>query len=278
MHNLIEKALFVHDEHDITQDADRIYFGCEFCERRIPSLKHVQRWRALAKAHSIQFTLVTPFVTEKGMGKLMELFRYLHNDGTHEVVFNDWGVLKILEENFPGLVPVAGRLLSKQRRDPRLLNILRHRQRITTTMSADKRTKIILFPKKVPQEIIEYYQGSVINVPVFQKFLVSRQVRRVELDMLAWDMDVHVHNKIGLSLYVPYAYVTCTRLCGKVTLTYDACGYECQKYYLALKAKASSAPLFSCGNTLFCKARTPARRELRKWGIDRIVLQPRFPL
>lgn len=278
MSKMIEKALFVHDEREIEPDVNRLYFGVEFCERRIPSLSKVQHWLAVAGAHGLPCTLVTPFVTEKGLEKLVRLFRHLDRHGQHEVVFNDWGVLRVLNKDFRNLIPVAGRLLSKQRRDPRLASILKPHQQITASVSADGKTRNMVFPKVAPREVMEYYRSSVVNVPIFQQFLVSRGINRVELDVQMWDMDIRIPADMGGSLYVPFSYVTCTRMCGKVTLSYASCGKECQKYILALQAQASPVPLYSCGNTVFYRAPVPAAKKMRAWGIDRVVFQPRFPL
>ena len=40
--------------------------------------------------------------------------------GATEVVVNDWGVLRLVRREFPGLRPVLGRLMNKMMRDPRV--------------------------------------------------------------------------------------------------------------------------------------------------------------
>jgi hypothetical protein len=271
----IQKAVFINRAEAINNvRADRVYFGNEFCENLIPQYGRLKQCYALAKLKDKQFTFVSPFVTNYGLRKLECLFEFLDKQGAVEVVFNDWGVFDLLNRRFRNIVPVLGRLLTKQRRDPRLQKILLGRQQI---VNRAKGTKTVFVPKKIPVTLFEHYRGSVINVPIFQKQLLSWGIKRIEIDNLIWGMNISVDKRIGVSVYLPYGYITTGRACGKISLTYAACRKECQRYYIRLEDKDLAVPLLSIGNTVFYKSPPPSLEELKKCGIDRIVFQRRLP-
>src|SRR5437867_3594050 len=63
-----------------------------------------------------------PYVTDRGLARprpLLEAAASERGEGT-EVVVNDWGVLRLVRREFPGLRPVLGRLMNKMMRDPRV--------------------------------------------------------------------------------------------------------------------------------------------------------------
>lgn len=91
-------------------------------------------------------------------------------------------------------------------------------------------------------------------------------------------MKIEIPKEIGVSVYLPYAYVTTTRLCGLINLTYTACKKECQRYYLSFKSNLSSAPFYIRGNTVFYKSEIPEEKYLKGKHIDRIVYEPEVPI
>jgi len=278
MSNKIEKALAINGAEDIEKAADRVYYGNEFCENLLPDISVLKRVYCAARARGKPFTFVTPYVTNTGMRKLECLLDFL--DGRHsvEVVFNDWGVLRAIKDQYPHLRPVLGRLLTKQRRDPRMARIFSGRQGYREVTSPDKKAKTILFARKAPPELFKHYQASVINLPVFQEYLLSQGVNRVEIDNLAWEMDIKVDRKIGVSIHLPYGYVTTTRMCGKLTLSYAACKKECHRYLLRLDGGTLPVPFYAQGNAIFYKTEAPSEKYLEESGIDRIVYQSRLPV
>lgn len=277
MKSKFEKALLINRMKDIKNDIARIYFGNEFCQNLIPAPDTLKRWYFFTRAKNKEFSFVTPFVTNLGLKRLKDLLAFLNCQGEVEVVFNDWGVFKLIKDNFSNLKPVLGRLLTKQRRDPRMLKIFSHKQKPREIISPDKKDKTIIYPKRVPSTLFEHYQGSVINVPVFGKYLLSQGINRVEIDNLVWQMKVKVNKNIGVSIYLPYGYITTTRMCGKLTLTYDACKRECKRYFLQLGNESLPVPFYGIGNTVFYRSDLPSNEYLEELGVDRIVYQPRLP-
>lgn len=273
----IHKAVFTDRLKDIKNDVERVYFGNEFCENLIPEPKLLEKWYFRIRDKKKSFSLVTPFVTNYGIKRIKYLCAFLNEQGGAEVIFNDWGVFRIMREKFRRVNPVLGRLLTKQRRDPRILKILLGRQKMVKRFFQDRKRKVLLVPKRVPLELIRHYRASLINLPIFQKYLLSEGINRVEIDNLIWGMNIKLDKRIKASIYLPYGYITTTRMCGKLNLTYAACKSECKRYYFALTNKSLPVPIYAIGNTVFFKSKLSEPQRLIRSGIDRLVYQPKLP-
>ena len=156
-----ERALFISRTEALQYLSDeyqRLYFGDEFCERLLPTRRELEEVMALAADRGLAFTLVTPYVTEAGLKKVSLLAERLPK-GT-EVVFNDWGVFRVLKTRFPNLLPVMGRLLTKIKRGPRIAGFL----------------------ERLPSEALAHLRRTNLGVPVYQAFLKENGIRRAELD------------------------------------------------------------------------------------------------
>ena len=101
-------------------------------------------------------------------------------------------------------------------------------------------------------------------------------VMRIEIDNLAWEMNVKVRKPLKVTLYLPYGYVSTSRKCSKLTLTDRPCQKECQRYFLKVKDKISHVDFYGMGNSIFFKTQIPSEVYLRKIGVDRIVYQPKL--
>ena len=96
----------------------RVHFGSDFCDRLQPSPRQLQRAITVMRRHSLTLTLTTGILSDSKLTELRALLSLL--DPASEVVANDWGTLRLLHTAFPKLVPIAGRLLCKMVKDPRL--------------------------------------------------------------------------------------------------------------------------------------------------------------
>lgn len=277
----MERALFINNLQQLNRlkNFDRIYYGSEFCQNLIPALDNLKIIFSATKRKGKKLTLLTPYVTRYGLEKLEPLFQYLNKQNSQtEIVFNEWGIFKLIKQDYRNIKPVLGRLLTKQRRDPRTYNILLNKQKPKMIFNKKTKKTFILIPKEIPPSLYEHFKGSVINVPIFQEFLLANNIKRVEIDNLAWNMKVEVNKRIGVSIHLPYAYVTTTRLCGLINLTYSTCRTECQKYYFSFKNSSSPLPFYIWGNTVFYKSKIPEERYLKERGIDRIVYNSNTPI
>ena len=233
---------------------DRIYLGSEFCERLIPEEGQV---RAVLEAlpAPLPMTLVTPYVTDAGLQRIERLAAaFLGADGVFdEVLFNDWGVLRMLRDR-PG-ERVLGRLFARQLRDPRVIDGAHG--------------------GGCPEDEFSFSDD-------FVSFLREQGVRRIELDRVPRGAGP-AGGAMRYSLHRPYTYVTTTRTCpvahlegpgDEVVRIPRTCSYGCLKTGYVLSNEHMSRDLFLFGNTLYFEHRTDDATEMA--GLDRIV-QHRLP-
>jgi hypothetical protein len=242
----------------------RVYYGVEFCERLLPAISDLKRALDFAGDKRLDFTLVTPYLTERGLEKLEGLLEVLvKTRPDSEVVFNDYGVLRVLCRSYPGLEPVLGRLLNRTKRGPRLMTVI----------------------DKLPETTVAYFRDSNLNVPALNEFYSRYGVKRVELDNLLQGLGFTLERWRG-SLYLPYAYVTTTRLCltnacddpgQEARIGIFPCKMECQKYTFYMRNPVMPVMLVRKGNTVFFR-NDQIPDDIERRGIDRLVIQPEIPI
>ncbi|MDP8225317.1 MAG: hypothetical protein P9L99_18290 [Candidatus Lernaella stagnicola] len=259
----MERALYVTRLNEInaeTEHYDRLYFGAEFCQFRIPSPALLRQAREAAAQHGWSFSLMTPYVTDEGLAALADLLPELR-DGD-EVIVNDWGVLDWVATEHERLTVVLGRLLTKQKRGPRILNVL----------------------DVTPPDMLSHYRRSNVDVPHLRDFLTGQmRVERFELDNPLQGMERRP--AVPASLYTPWMYVSTTRLClvnhcENRTQSLRAIfqtDFACQKHQFTLEHDNMPATLHLVGNTIFVE-NDGVPENLEQLGIDRLVFQPRPPM
>jgi hypothetical protein len=217
----VERAVFVPDLERIPPPGhpyDRLYLGSEFCVFRLPDAGELREAHAAAAGRGVGFSLVTPFLDEPGLARVLALTRALPQDAATEVIVNDLGLLEALREcGWRGTL-VAGRLLTRQRRGPGFQSF-----------------------GAVPPGAAAALQGSALDAPAFVELLVATYgVRRFELDDLVQGFTVpDLPAGVSLSLYRPYLLVTATRNCPWIFegQTWDRsgdCGQPCRGQSLHL--------------------------------------------
>lgn len=244
----------------------RIYYGNEFCQERIPRPGELEASCRTIRETGLPLTFVTPPVNDDGCDVLVDRLTRLQNWLPHsEVVVNDWGVLRLVHEKFPALVPVLGRLLNKFLRDPRV------------TARYD-----------VPPAL----RQSSLSIPAYGRLLARYGVQRTELDNLYQGIDLDFQALDLLpSLYVPFGYVTTGRICmlGNLHLSRDEkfatpsgpCPQPCLRVEVDLAEQKAEAHSFTQrGNTIFyrqAEALIDRGLEWAKRHGARVVYQPEIP-
>ncbi|MBN2482674.1 MAG: hypothetical protein JXD21_00565 [Candidatus Omnitrophica bacterium] len=178
------------DQCDLWDDRyQRIYFGDEFCNENIPSVDDTKRLMDFCSQHALRMTLVTPFLTDRGVDAYAGIVRLLSGcQGLDlEVVLNDWGFLPLCRES--GVKISLGRLLTHQPSDPRLGT---HRR-----------------PGK---NISEKWQRIPVNT-YFTAFMKEQHIERIELSNTALGVAKEQLDEMpfSFSLHVPDVYLTLTR-------------------------------------------------------------------
>jgi len=251
----------------------RMYFGQEFCEKALPSPKELDEAVALAERLGINFTLVTPYVTEQGLQVVKRLLKQLMRlQPRAEVVVNDWGVLQIMAEDCPTLTPVLGRLLNKILRDPRMFT-----QR-----------------KKPEEAALERFRTSSVAGAPMHDLLTQYKVRRVELDLPPQGLDIHLPDwGYRSSLYFPYGVIMTGRICllhswgiendQKFKVFSGGCNRKCRFYWLEMSDPSHQVTIsnnwdiLQKGNTIFYREHKAFLKEgletAIRIGVTRVVMQ-----
>jgi hypothetical protein len=253
-----EKALFAESigvlEKTRLKGFSRLYFGHETCERCLPSLSELEKAKKICSKNAMGFSLVTPFCTDAGIKKVSLLMKRLSQED--ELVVNDFGLLFLASKKFRARL-VAGRLLNRQYRDPR----------------------IALF-KKAPEEMRQHLRLSHSSNGLFRELVREYNVERVELDNLLQGIATNLSSTaLKGSLYYPFVFIAATRFClaancdrlshaGKVGVF--PCGKECLKYRFILESSEFNRSLFLFGNALYFE-NNKIPKNLGERGIDRLV-------
>jgi hypothetical protein len=270
-------------ENYLASDHDsfsRLYFGQEFCENLIPSSDVLQEVVAFAHDLQLSFTYVTGYVTDAGLAATRRNLASLAKQAPgSEVVFNDWGVLTVLAEEFPSLVPVLGRLLIKQQR----------MARFTTTPPPVNLRGINATETVVRAGQQEALRALNLSIPEYRERLEGLGVRRFDLDIVPQGVELPA-DVWGLeaSCYYPWGYVTGSRNCltagvleaeRSFVVTDSRCAAPCRRFNRATKVLQFPQATVQRGNSVFIYHTDYAAPYLQgQIPVDRIVFEPWIPL
>ncbi|MBD3264099.1 MAG: hypothetical protein GF375_03235, partial [Candidatus Omnitrophica bacterium] len=247
-----EKALFIKEIKELSlweKGYSRIYFGDEFCSHLLPGLKDLKELEEFVSSRNLKFTLVTPFLEEYALQGFESLLQNIP-EGLRgcEVVLNDWATLKMCRKF--GFKPVLGRLLTRQKQDPRLYGLKKYFNR----------------------EEVDYICQPALNRD-FLKFLALRGIGRIELNPVLQGIKIEQDlEDFSLSLYYPYGYITTSNDCF-FAKEEKKCFNNCVGAF-CLGAPSFPVRVFLKGNTLFF--RNGSRPEdIISGNFDvRVIVQP----
>jgi len=237
---------------------DKVRFGSEFCEWKMPSLQSLEKAYELANKRGKEFMYVTPRVSNEGLEKVRS---HLDGKGEIDVAINDLGVLSILE-NYSNLTPHLGRqLIFMPARCPwpevSLGDIL-----ISPFFSLPSKYARWRLAKAL-------YQTDLNYLPTIQ-FFQNHKVRGVDVD---WIPRCFQHfgflAKCGLnvSVHLYLVPVTLTRKCHTARFLGEKeperCSKPCNSRAFRLKHGILGIKLFLDGNVVFNFVR-PSRKDLKK--------------
>lgn len=238
--------------------ATRLHFGSEFCETLLPNEAQLGRATEAARAGGLALTLVTPILSDAGIGRLRRLLAALVPGA--EVVANDWGTLRLIRRERPDLVPVAGRMICKMVKDPRLPSA----------------------------EWARLYPHGIHSGP-FAAVLDRLGVGRIEMDVPPFaDIADFRSGRFKVSVHAPYGFSVKGRSCRIGSLhqpeadkfaTGHACGRECLTFVGDLSRPelgGNDLATFQRGNTVFYRHSAAMGRAvaaaLADGWIDRIIV------
>ena len=211
----------------------RLQFGAEFCETLLPTEAQLAHVIDLVGRHGLGLSLATPLCSDAGLARVKSLLRLLPAGA--EVVANDWGVLAVIARDFPKLAAVAGRILCKMIKDPRL-------------PSADWGR---LYPHGV------HARG-------FTAMLKRLGVGRIDMDVPVFAVPKDFQSPtLAVSVHVPYSFTVKGRSCKIGSLNQPAAakfatGHDCRRECLTYAATLvrpekgdADLPTVQRGTTIF---------------------------
>ena len=243
------------------KDYKRVYFGSEFCSHLIPEKEDLNMLLDFVQKRDLSLSLVSGYATNREIKKYEGLLEILIKRKINaELIINDWGVFE-LSRNF-AVIPVLGRLLTRQKKDPQILKIF----------------------NKLPAITKKRYQAIALNEK-FYEFLKEKGIKRIEIDNLFQGIDLgDMGYDLSFSLYTPYAYLTTTRLCpsnainnrpAKALKIPFTCTKDCQDRHIVIRHVNMPYLLILKGNTIFYR-QDSIDEACKDKRIDRLIFQPSF--
>ena len=180
-------------------------------------------------------------VSDAGLKRVSSILNALKGFPQLEVVVNDFGVLWLLN-SMRRFVPVAGRLLIRQKSDPRVIHIRGKNIRSLLRKTAADNTQYATLLKK-------------------------NRVKRIEVDNILGGVELPEGFKI--SLYYPYVFLSVS-----MSICSGDCAGQCKSARLPRNTNMP-ADIFLKGNAQFYMNENTAIFKQR--GIDRIIVQESLP-
>jgi len=225
-----------------------LYLGSEFCEQLLPSVHTLKAGLCRAQESGLKCVLLTPIASPQCIRSLADLLPLLP-DGA-EIIVNDWGVAYFIREHFPALRAIAGRILCRMIKDPRLRG-----------------------GDWAPQ------CGLGVESARFQALLKRLGFSHVEMDVPIFaESGVFSGLPMRKSVHLPFSYIAKGRMCRPGSLAAVgperfAVGRRCRKECLGLSAKidrpgiADRLDSYQVGNTLFAR-HSPEMRDVVTCAVD----------
>lgn len=256
------KENFIDDYKLFQKDISRIYIGNEFCHNLFPEIKLLISMLNKAKEEELKVTLCFTYIRECYIEKTQNLINTIYkwckeNNRNIEIVINDWGMLKLIEDKKDCFDFVLGVLLNKRKKDPRYIY------------------------KNGYIENKELMAKNSLNNLNINKFLGDYEIKRYEYESCGYKISIAegCHSlhlpfyQTNTSQYCPL-YAMCTNLDRGMQQLVKDCPKYCKDYMLAypkhLKMVGRYNSLFAFDDTILKN-----EKELEYYinnRIDRIVL------
>ena len=263
-------------------EVSRLYFGQEFCEYLVPRVSELEKALYFSRQLGWDFTYVTGCLTNAGLARVKQNLEFLSREAEGaEVVVNDWGVLSVVAEGFPGLRPVLGRLLVKQKRLARYAS-----QGAALPVNMDE---ISSSEEDIRDNQLRVYRGLSLANARYREELARLRVERVDLDIVPQGVDLPADTwGLGVGCYFPWAYVAGGRNC-MTAATADPqrefavldtpCPRPCRALNRWAMVPRPDLVLHQRGNSVFAFTSTYAQPYLQgDIPVDRIVFEPYIPI
>lgn len=222
--------------------------GSEYCVHLLPSAARMAEAVGEAAAKRVPLLLLTPYFRDAELKGSIPLFRAVPAGAPVDVAVNDWGALQTLRGLFPGMRLSIGRLLSGQKRDPRI--------------GASAR---------LTEEGRMWHGEGVFSSPRARAYLAEAYgVTGYHVDALPWhrpanDESDREADAPFLFVHVPHAIVTVSDACpwigGASTASVASCPRPCRNGHVVLREPSMGGDLLQKGKARFA-SRDPGEIDL----------------
>lgn len=258
----------------------RIIFGSEFCQYRTPSKRAVSRVLQYCLDNDLKFSFATSYTHEQKFQQLIDILAFLDEkakkeDEQIEIIVNDWGVYFQIQNDYPHLEVVIGRLLNKSIRDPRVAHYYNENEG--------------------PEKGKEFFKQTGLFSTSFQRFLDGGNVVGFEFDQLIQGSQLNEEeNERKIGLHFPFGCVASGSACMVGFMDMEKankfrgdpeCKQQCQSYIFELKNKRHNDMkngVFQKGTTAFyaydTKLLKSAFQHLQSLKNPRVVYSLRLPV
>jgi hypothetical protein len=230
-----------------------IYFGNEFCERKIPSIEELLNLLNKCKKEGRKLVLLTPPLTDKGLITLKNLIQTAYKENQDfEVTINDFGIIEELRK-LPKLKITCGRTLIRMKKGPEIMS-------------------------GCLNEPPENFKDNSLSNREFRELLKENGIQRFEVDIPP--QGINLPKKENLTLYLGNSSISVTRRCiypkcDKKDYDYQIgeCKKECLFQIVSRENPYFKQPVFVVGNAEIIKTENKIPSDL-KGKINRIVIFP----
>ncbi|MCK5449256.1 hypothetical protein KAI32_00145 [Candidatus Pacearchaeota archaeon] len=230
-----------------------IYFGNEFCERKIPTFSETKEIFEFCIKKNKTFVLLTPLLTNLGINNLKHLIKDISEiNKKFEVTINDLGLLEILEA-FPEVKINYGRVLIRMKKGPEIMT-------------------------GCLKESPDNFKDNSLSNPELLDFLKDLNIKRFETDVPPQGIDLPENSNI--TLYLGNSVISVTRRCiypkcntSEYNYKIEPCKKECLNQIITKETKYFDRPVFIIGNAELIKTEMIIPEELKN-KFNRIVIFP----
>ncbi len=239
--------------------------GSEYCVHLLPGAPEMARACAAASSRGIPLILLTPYFRDAELKRAIPLFRAIPRGADAIVAVNDWGILLALRVLFPGLRLSVGRLLSGQKRCPRI--------EASARLSAEEKAwhrQGLFSSARARKHLAEEFGVSGFHVDALEG-----------VDAPGAGDAPDAGASPSLFVHAPYAIVTVSDACpwlgGRSSSSLARCPRPCRDGAVLLREPSMGGEMIQRGKARFVRAGFPPPGE---WGHDsplRSVLYDEIP-
>ncbi|MBW6410133.1 hypothetical protein [Clostridium weizhouense] len=256
------KGNFLDNYKLFQKDITRLYIGNQFCHNLFPDMNLLKNMLKKGKEEKLQITLCFTYMRENYIEKTKDIINEVYNwcDENNmkiEIIINDFGMIKLVEDKTDYFNLSLGVLLNKRKKDPRYIY------------------------KNGYMENKELISKNSLDSSIFNKFLKDCNIERYEYENCGYKISIaegchsmHIpFYQTNTSQYCPL-YAMCKTMDRGNQKLVDGCPNYCNDYVFMypkhLKMIGRYNSLFGFDDTLL-----KSSKKLEQYinsGIDRIVL------